>query len=159
MTQALHDFFNQHAENAIAGMKQALLAQIFYKRLLPRLVAGEDLSDEIPVLAKVGQKQAIKVVKQAIEENQTNLQTVWNLPQKLQKVGKQEVRLQQEPYEPLPRVQLTFRYPSSAGEVVVRVKTMGENISISWTTPRNKMAAELGLRELEKEASFALLAS
>ena len=83
MTQALHDFFNQHAENAIAGMKQALLAQIFYKRLLPRLVAGEDLSDEIPVLAKVGQKQAIKVVKQAIEENQTKLQTVWNLPQKI----------------------------------------------------------------------------
>ena len=159
MSQALHDYFTQHGEKALAGMKQALLAQNFYNRLLPRLIAGEDLSDEMPVIAKLGQKGTIKVAKAALAENQARMQAVWQLPPKLRKLGEQEIKMNTEPYELLPRVQMIYRYKCSAGQVVVHVQTMGENVSVTWKTERNKMVAAMCLQQLEKDLAFALLAN
>lgn len=159
MSQALHDYFTQHGEKALAGMKQALLAQNFYNRLLPRLIAGEDLSDEMPVIAKLGQNGTIKVAKAALAENQARMQAVWQLPPKLRKLGEQEIKMNTEPYELLPRVQMIYRYKCSAGQVVVRIETMGENVSVTWKTERNKMVAAMCLQQLEKDLAFALLAT
>jgi hypothetical protein len=43
--------------------------------------------------------------------------------------------------------------------VNVKIQTAGENFKIEFTTEKNKMAAEMTLRELEKEISVALLAT
>lgn len=159
MTQYLHDYFSGHAERAISGMKGALQAQSFYKRLEMRLDKGEDLSSELPVIAKVGIAGALEVVKEAIAENKALETSTWDLPPKLQELGKVSLKMHKEPFEHLPRVTQTLVYKCPAGAVTVKIQTAGENFKLEFVTEKNKMAAEMSLRELEKEINFALLAT
>jgi hypothetical protein len=41
----------------------------------------------------------------------------------------------------------------------VHAVTAGENVSVEFATPKNKMAAAAAVSELEKALSFALLAA
>ena len=159
MTQYLHDYFAGHATQAIEGMKAALQAQSFYKRLELRLDKGEDLSGELPVIAKVGNAGALDVVKEAIEENKALETSVWNFSPKVHKIGKVTLDMHKEPFEHLPRVTQTLVYKCPAGAVSVNIQTAGENFKIEFTTEKTKMAAEMAMRELEKEISFALLSA
>jgi len=159
MTQYLHDYFAGHTESAISGMKAALQAKSFYKRLEMRLQKGEDLKEELPVIAKVGNTGALEVVREAIKENTGKVHSVWNLPKKLQAVGTQKIDIYKEPYELIPRVVLTYRFKSKAGEVLTTITTAGENFEVDFKTKTNKMAAELSMKELEQQISFALLSS
>ena len=159
MTQYIHDYFAAHAERAITGMKESQQAQSFYRRLLARLERGEDLSAEVPEIARVGSAGAVQVVKQAIAENETKFNAVWNLPKSVQGIGRHNVNIQREPYEILPRVTLAFTFVGAAGKVTVNTTTAGENVSVEFIEPKNKMAAAGALSELEKALSFALLAA
>lgn len=159
MTQYLHDYFSGHAQTAIAGMKEALVAQRFYERLVPRLEKGEDLSGELPIIAEVGNAGALEVVHEAIDENKALISSVWELPKKLKALGTQMTRMTKDPFEHLPRVEMTFDYQCPAGAVTVKVQTAGENFKIDFDTQKNKMAAEMSMRELEKDISLALLAA
>lgn len=159
MTQYLHDYFSGHATQAIEGMKAALQATSFYKRLEIRLAKGEDLSGELPVIAQVGIAGALDVVQQAIAENKALQTSVWDLPPKVQALGKVSLDMHKEPFEHLPRVTQTLIYKCPAGAVTVTVLTAGENFKVEFTTEKSKMAAEMTMRELEKEISFALLSA
>ena len=159
MTQYIHDYFSGHATQAIEGMKAALQARSFYKRLEMRLTKGEDLSGELPVIAKVGNAGALQVVKDAIKENNALETSVWDFPAKVQMIGKVTLKMHKEPFEHLLRVTQTFIYKCSAGAVKVTVQTAGENFKIEIATEKSKMAAEMAMRELEKEISFALLSA
>jgi len=159
MTQYLHDYFTAHAERAISGMKESQQAQSFYRRLLARLERGEDLSAEVPEIARVGTAGATEVIKQAISENETKFDAVWNLPKSVQGIGHQHVSMTREPYEILPRVTMTFTYTCASGKVTVQALTAGENVSVEFAAPKNKMAAEASISELEKALAFALLAA
>ncbi len=159
MTQYLHDYFSGHATQAIEGMKAALQAQSFYKRLEMRLAKGEDLSGELPVIAQVGIAGALDVVQQAIAENKALQTSVWDLPPKVQALGKVSLDMHKEPFEHLPRVTQTLIYKCPAGAVTVTVLTAGENFKVEFTTEKSKMAAEMTMRELEKEISFAQLSA
>lgn len=159
MTQYLHDYFRAHAEQAIAGMKEGLQAQSFYKRLEMRLAKGEDLSGEVPLIKQVGSAGALEVVQQAIEENKIKMTAVWDLPAKVQALGRLTVKMHNEPFEHLPRVNFKFEYKAQSGPLTIQIKTAGENFTIELTTASNKMASEMSMRELEKDISLALLAS
>ncbi len=159
MTQYLHDYFSGHATQAIEGMKAALQATSFYKRLEMRLNKDEDLSGELPVIAKVGIAGALEVVKDAIKENNALETSAWDLPPKVQALGKVSLDMHKEPFEHLPRVTQTLVYKCPAGAVTVTVQTAGENFKIEFTTEKTKMAAEMAMRELGKEISFALLSA
>ena len=159
MTQYIHDYFAGHAKKAIAGMKESQQAQSFYHRLLARLDRGEDLTAEVPQIARVGSAGAVEVVKQAIAENETKFDAVWNLPKSVQGIGRQHVSMAREPYEILPRVTLAFTFVGDAGKVTVHTTTAGENVTIEFVEPKNKMAAAAAMSELEKALSFALLAA
>jgi hypothetical protein len=159
MTQYIHDYFAGHAKKAIAGMKESQQAQSFYHRLLARLDRGEDLTAEVPQIARVGSAGAVEVVKQAIAENETKFDAVWNLPKSVQGIGRQHVSMAREPYEILPRVTLAFTFVGDAGKVTVHTTTAGENVTVEFVEPKNKMAAAAAMSELEKALSFALLAA
>ena len=159
MTQYIHDYFAAHALRAISGMKESQQAQSFYRRLLARLERGEDLSAEVPEIARVGSAGAVEVVKQAIAENETKFDAVWNLPKSVQGIGRQHVSMAREPYEILPRVTMAFTYTGAAGKVTVKAVTAGENVAVEFAAPKNKMAAVAAVSELEKALSFALLAA
>ena len=159
MTQYIHDYFAGHAKKAIAGMKESQQAQSFYHRLLARLERGEDLTAEVPEIARVGSAGAVEVVKQAIAENETKFDAAWNLPKSVQGIGRQHVSMAREPYEILPRVTLAFTFVGDAGKVTVHTTTAGENVTVEFVEPKNKMAAAAAMSELEKALSFALLAA
>ena len=159
MTQYLHDYFTAHGERAITCMKESQQAQSFYRRLHTRLERGEDLSTEVPEIARVGINAALEVVKNAIAEYEKKFQTAWVLPPAIQSQGKEHLKMHSEAYEILPRITHTFSFSSAAGKVTVRTETAGENISIEFETPKNKMAAATAMNELEKAITYGLLAS
>ena len=159
MTQYLHDYFTAHAERAITCMKESQQAQSFYRRLHTRLERGEDLTAEVPEIARVGSAGAVDVVKKAMAEYEKKFQTAWVLPTTIQSQGKEHLKMHSEAYEILPRVTHTFSFSSAAGKVTVRTATAGENISIEFETPKNKMAAATAMNELEKAITYGLLAS
>ena len=159
MTQYIHDYFAAHAERAITGMKESQQAQSFYRRLLARLERGEDLSAEVPEIARVGSAGAVQVVKQAIAENEAKFDATWKLPKSVQTIGSYKVNIASEPYEILPRVTMAFTFVGAAGKVTVNTTTAGENVAVEFVTPKNKMAATAAMSELEKALSFALLAA
>ncbi len=159
MSQHIHEYFFAHAQKAIDEMKQSLQAQSFYRRLLERLERGEDLSEEVPEITRVGVTGALDVVKKAIAEYEKRFQTAWILPTTIQLQGKEHLQMHSETYEILPRVTHTFSFSSAAGKVTVRTETAGENISIEFETPKNKMAAATAMNELEKAITYGLLAS
>ena len=64
MTQYIHDYFAAHALKAISGMKESQQAQSFYRRLLARLERGEDLSAEVPEIARVGSADLFMITLQ-----------------------------------------------------------------------------------------------
>ena len=159
MTQYLHDYFTAHAERAITCMKESQQAQSFYRRLHTRLERGEDLTAEVPEIARVGSAGAVEVVKKALAEYEKKFKVAWDLPTTIQSQGKEHFKMHSEAYEILPRVTHTFSFISAAGKVTVRTKTAGENISIEFDTPKNKMAAATAMNELEKVITYGLLAS
>ena len=113
----------------------------------------------MPVIAQVGIAGALDVVQQAIAENKALQTSVWDLPPKVQALGKVSLDMHKEPFEHLPRVTQTLIYKCPAGAVTVTVLTAGENFKVEFTTEKSKMAAEMTMRELEKEISFALLSA
>ena len=159
MKQDIHDYFARHVTAAIAGMKQALQAQSFYRRLEVRLARGEDLSDEVASFASVGVEGALEVVREAIKENQHKVTSVWELPLGVQALGAQSIRLSMEHAELIPRCTLNFVYKGSAGDVLVTCTTANENFNIEITTKAKKMAQELALKEFFNELSYDLLRS
>ena len=68
MSTQLTQYFERYAENAIAQMKEALLAVDYYERIRQRLLKNEDLSAELPIIAKVGPAGTMTVVKNAVAE-------------------------------------------------------------------------------------------
>ena len=159
MTQYIHDYFAAHAERAITCMKESQQAQSFYRRLHTRLERGEDLTAEVPEIARVGSAGAVEVVKKALAEYEKNFKEAWDLPPTIQSQGKEHIKMHSEAYEILPRVTHTFSFSSAAGKVTVRTVTAGENLSIEFETPKNKMAAATAMNELEKAITYGLLAS
>jgi hypothetical protein len=159
MTQYIHDYFTAHAERAITCMKESQQAQSFYRRLHTRLERGEDLTAEVPEIARVGSAGAVEVVKKALGEYEKKFKAAWDLPPTIQSQGKEHIKMHSEAYEILPRVTHTFSFSSAAGKVTVRTKTAGENLSIEFETPKNKMAAVTAMNELEKAITYGLLAS
>ena len=159
MTKYIHDYFTAHAERAITCMKESQQAQSFYRRLHTRLERGEDLTAEVPEIARVGSAGAVEVVKKALAEYEKNFKAAWDLPPTIQSQGKEHIKMHSEAYEILPRVTHTFSFSSVAGKVTVRTVTAGENLSIEFETPKNKMAAATAMNELEKAITYGLLAS
>lgn len=157
MKQDIHDYFARHVERAIAGMKEALQAQSFYRRLEMRLIKGEDLSDELPSFSAVGVDGALEVVREALAENQAKVKAVWELPASVQRIGTQTTGLVLEHAELIPRAKLKFRYRCAAGEALVTCTTFNENFKIEVTTKAKHMAAEIVMQEFYKELSHALL--
>jgi len=149
MTQYLHDYFTAHAERAITCMKESQQAQSFYRRLHTRLERGEDLTAEVPEIARVGSAGAVDVVKKAIAEYEKKFQTAWVLPTNIQSQGKEHFKMHSEAYEILPRVTHTFSFISAAGKVTVRTETAGENINIEFEFINNNSLFILILVEFE----------
>ncbi|WP_068322706.1 hypothetical protein [Polynucleobacter yangtzensis] len=157
MSTELTLYFEQYAQNALDQLMKDLVAKSFYERILTRLQNKEDLSVELPIIKKVGIKNATTVVKAALTDYQKDSGTAWNLPSKLQEAAKTKVSQVKLHQEHLPRFDVLHQFATDAGNVKVHITTAGQNIKVELNAGRNKMAAQAAIYELEKQVSFANL--
>ena len=157
MSELLTKYFEGYAENSITRMKDSLLAVSFYERIKARLVKKEDLSKELPIIAKVGAAGTMTVVKEAIADYKSQVSKAWDLNPRLQELGKQKVSLTVNEREHLPRAEVSYQFKSSAGTVKVHITTAGENYTVSINAGKNPMAAQMACIELEKQLTFIAL--
>jgi len=157
MSELLTQYFERYAENAITKMKASLIAVDYYERIRLRLVQKEDLSKELPIIAKVGAAGTMTVVKEAIADYKSQVSTAWDLNSRLQELGKQKVSLTVNEREHLPRAEVSYQFKSKAGTVKIHITTAGENYTVSINAGKNPMAAQMACIELEKQLTFIAL--
>ena len=157
MTDQLTRYFENYAEASIARTKQAVLAISYYERIRLRLTRKEDLSGELPDIAKLGPKATMEVVKEAISDNKRALSTAWQIHPRLQELGKFKCTLIFNEREQLPRAEVTYQFKSSAGKVGIMLTSAGETFSLQIHAGKNPMAAQLARTELEKNLTFIAL--
>ena len=157
MSTQLTQYFERYAEHAVTKMKAALLAVDYYERIRLRLLKNEDLSNELPIIAKVGPAGTMTVVKNAIADYKAQVANAWKLAPRLQNLGTQSVNLIVNELEHLPRADVHYQFKSSAGTVKVHITTAAETYELKIIAGKNSMAAELAFRELEKQLTFIAL--
>ena len=157
MSSQLNQYFERYAESAIAKMKEALLAVDYYERIRLRLLKNEDLSNELPIIAKVGPAGTMTVVKNAIADYKAQVANAWKLAPRLQDLGTLRVNFIVNELEHLPRADVHYQFKSAAGTVKVHITTAAETYDLKITAGKNPMAAELAFRELEKQLTFIAL--
>jgi hypothetical protein len=157
MTDQLTKYFEDFAESSIQRMKSALLGIRYYERIRARLAKKEDLSGELPIIAKVGPVGTMEVVKEAIADYKKQLAGAWNIHPRLQEIGKFKCVLTTNDREQIPRAELKYEFKSSAGTVKIRITSAGETYSVEINAGKNPMAAQLARRELEKNLTFIAL--
>ncbi|MDP3701089.1 MAG: hypothetical protein Q8R72_09320 [Hylemonella sp.] len=157
MNTELTLYFEQYAQNALNQLMKDLVAKSFYERILARLQNKEDLSAELPIIKKVGIKNATTVVKTALADYQKDSETAWNLPPKLKAAAKSKVSQVKMHQEHLPRFDVLHQFATDAGTVKVHLTTAGQNIKVELNAGKNKMAAQAAIYELEKQIAFANL--
>jgi hypothetical protein len=159
MSTQLKQYFERYAEDAITQMKDALIAIDYYERIRLRLVKKEDLSGELAIIAKVGPEGTMTVVKNALTDYKAQVANAWNLAPRLQDIGTHRVNLIVNEREHLPRADVHYQFKSSAGTVKVHITSAAETYQLEITGGKNRMAAELAYRELEKQLTFIALTS
>lgn len=159
MTDQLTKYFEDFAESSIQRTKSALLAIRYYERIRLRLLKKEDLSSQLPIIAKVGPTATMEVVNEAIAEYKTRLAGAWNIHARLQEIGKFKCVMTTNDREQLPRAELKYEFKSSAGTVKIHIASAGETFSLLINAGKNPMAAQLARKELEKNLTFIALTS
>ena len=157
MSAELTLYFERYAQSALDQMMGSLVAKSFYQRILVRLANKEDLSGELPIIKKVGIKNAIAVVRTALSDYAKESLVAWDLPAELKKTAKTKISQVQHHQEHLPRYDVLHQFTTDAGIVKVHVTTSGQNIKVEIHAGKNRMAAQSALYELEKQIAFANL--
>jgi hypothetical protein len=159
MSTDLFHFFQHYADSAMDQAYESLVAQQYYSKVLKRLQAGEDLSEEIVEIKKVGNKIALEVTIQALSEYEKKAKAAWKLPPIFDDQCKTSISQNKERLEHLPRYEITHTFKTDAGSVVVLIKTAGMNSKVTIDAGKNPMIAQAAILELEKLLTFSTLAT
>lgn len=159
MSTDLFHYFQHYADSAMDQAYESLVAQQYYSKVLKRLQAGEDLSEEIVEIKKVGNKIALEVTIQALSEYEKKAKLAWKLPPLMADQAKTLISHNKERLEHLPRYEITHTFNTEAGTVVVAIKTAGMNSKVTIDAGKNPMIAQAAILELEKLLTFSSIAT
>ncbi len=159
MSTELFHYFQHYADCAMEQAYESLVAQQYYSKVLKRLQAGEDLSEEIVEIKKVGNKIALEVTIQALSEYEKKAKSAWKLPPLMADQAKTLISHNKERLEHLPRYEITHTFNTEAGTVVVTIKTAGMNSKVTIDAGKNPMIAQAAILELEKLLTFSSIAT
>lgn len=154
MNTVLINYFEGYATKALEMVKNALLTKGYYERVLRQLQNKEDLSDQLPIIKKVGVNATNKVVKEALADCEKDLLAAWKLSSGIAENAKSTLSQIVNEREMLPRYEVLHQFKTEAGTVKVTITTMGENIKLDITAGNNKMASQAAMYELEKQIAF-----
>lgn len=157
MNDQLTPYFERYAEHSIERMKSAVLAVGYYERIRARLLKGEDLSVELPIIKRVGSKETMDVVNNALKDYRAELAQAWQLHPKLAELGMVKIVQIVNEREHLPRIEMNFHFKCDSGVVKISIKTAGENYKLDIDAGRNPMASQLARTELEKNLALIAL--
>jgi hypothetical protein len=159
MQSLLIKFFETRAEAALIEVPKAISGMGFYHRLHRRMLNGEDLSGEVPVIAEVGLDAATKVVAEAEQEFKERITSAWQLKDAWAADIATEIEHVQLPLELIPRFNVCYTFATEYGAVVVKVKTTGLNFKVTVDASACGHLANMALQEADQLLTFAALKS
>ena len=132
MSQEVIDYFNELAESAIERCHERMADLKFYENVKARLLAGEDLSEELPLLKKVNQADAAFIADKLIERCYDDMTGYWNIPSN----GGIDCKVNYEinPSELIPRFAAEYIIGTEVGAVTFTLTSKGNHVDLDVDT-------------------------
>ena len=132
MSQEVIDYFNELAESAIERCHQRVADLKFYQNVKARLLAGEDLSEELLQLKNVKSSDAIFVVEKLIKRCYDDMADYWAIPNN----GEIECKVSYEieGHEIIPRFSTAYRINTAVGTVTFTLASKGNHVDFDVDT-------------------------
>lgn len=101
-----------------------------YQRVLDRIQAGEDLSDELVALKKHTQQSAMAVIEQLIADSTVAIEQAWALQPNVARLFTVSVRQRIHELSAVPCFDVQYQGKTSKGIATVTVTTWRRNITV-----------------------------
>ena len=132
MSQAVVDYFNELAESAIERCHERMSDLKFYENVKARLLAGEDLSEELPLLKKVNQADAAFITDKLIERCWADMDGYWTLAANTGIQSKVSHELLEG--ELIPRFTAEYTTNTEVGEMTFTLASKGNHVDLDIDT-------------------------
>lgn len=147
MSQEVIDYFNELAESAIERCHERMADLKFYQNVKARLLAGEDLSEELPLLKKVSNEDAAFITDKLIERCLNDMSSYWTVSEKtgIQSKVSYETRVD----ELIPRFTAVYTAKTEVGEISLSLTSQGNHVDLDIDTGSVKsMDTSVALKEV-----------
>jgi hypothetical protein len=126
----LINLFNNWGKASFSQSLEGLASLEFYKKVLGRIAAGEDLSDELPELKKLSPTEVIRVVQALIERTDSEVRKAWELKPNISSLFDLTVRQHKDDISQLPCFDIQYQATVVEGLVTVRMTSWRRNLTV-----------------------------
>ena len=126
----LVQLFKSRAERTLAHAIDQLNARSLYARVLDKLEQGQDLSDELPELKSVSKPNAIRVIKNLIQDADAQVELSWALDPRYADLFKTSIRVKHPEGELFPSFDVKYTASTEDGDVEIYILTNRRIVSV-----------------------------
>ena len=126
----LINLFNNWGKASFSQSLEGLASLEFYKKVLFRIAAEEDLSDELPELKKLSSADAINAVQALIEQTDSEVRKAWELKPNISSLFDLTVRQHKDDISQLPCFDIQYQATVVEGVVTVRMTSWRRNLRV-----------------------------
>ncbi len=156
MSQEVIDYFNELAESAIERCHERMADLKFLKNVKTRILAGEDLSGELPLLKQVSGKDAVFVADKLIERYLSDMAGYWAMPER--SGIESDVTYEMKEGELIPRFTTKYRFSTEVGAVTLTLSSHGNHVDLDINTADVKnMDIDTAIKGVSQQLFFANL--
>lgn len=156
MSQEVIDYFNELAESAIERCHERIADLKFLTNVKTRILAGGDLSGELPQLKQVSSKDAAFVADKMIERYLSDMVVYWTISER--SGIESDVTYEMKEGELIPRFMSEYRFTTEVGAVTLTLSNQGNHVDLDIDTADVKnMDFEAAIHELSNQLLFARL--
>lgn len=128
--QELEDTFSNWAQRSLMDSIKHMREVEHYQRVLERIQAGEDLSDELVALKKHTQQSAVAVIEQLIANSTAAIEQAWALQPNAARLFTMSVRQRIDELSAVTCFDVQYQAKTSKGFATVTVTTWRRNITV-----------------------------
>jgi hypothetical protein len=156
MSQEAIDYLKEHAATALSRCSDRVADLKFFDGVKKRLVAGEDLSGELPQLKHVSSKDAAFIVDRLKNRCYDDMVGYWAMPSNSGIAS--EVSYEVVATDLIPRFTAKYATKTEVGAITITASSKGNYTDFTFDTGRvKKMDTEAALRELGHQLLLARL--
>jgi len=129
--QELETLFENWAQTSFADSIKFIREVEHYQRVLERIQAGEDLSDELVVLNQHTQQSAMAVIEKLIANSLVAIEQAWALKPNVARLFNLSIRQRTHELSTPPCFDVQYQEQTAKGTVTVLVATWRRNITVT----------------------------